>query len=162
MENNLSLLRKMAFLGTGGISAPMGWLSQASSNGAYTLWIKSLKKYDVSEVNLLSTINPGVGIFFVWFYSFLSNALQTKMTIIVGQCLFQFAVQFAFVIWKSALNFKWAAVATGICPGCAFANRVLLGKPYSYANLLPSSMRAKRSGAVLGAGMISLPLCLRS
>jgi hypothetical protein len=92
---------------------PWGWSSQASSNGAYTLWIKSLKRYDVSEVNLLSTINPGVGIFFVWFFSFLSDALQTKMPIIVGQCLFQFAMQFAFTIWSSPLKFKWVAVATG-------------------------------------------------
>jgi hypothetical protein len=107
---------------------PWGWSSQASSNGAYTLWIKSLKRYDVSEVNLLSTINPGVGIFFVWFFSFLSDALQTKMPISVGQCLFQFAMQYAFTIWKSPLNFKWAAVATG------YAQVALSPLVYSWAN----------------------------
>ncbi|KAI1617099.1 major facilitator superfamily domain-containing protein [Exophiala viscosa] len=92
---------------------PWGWSNAASSNGAYTLWIKSLKQYDTSEVNLLSTVNPGVGIFFVWFYSFLSDALQTRMPIIVGQCLFQFVMQFAFVIWKSPTAYKWAALSTG-------------------------------------------------
>ena len=107
---------------------PWGWSSQASSNGAYTLWIKSLKRYDVSEVNLLSTVNPGVGIFFVWFYSFLSDALQTKMPIIVVQCLFQFGMQFAFVFWKSSFNFKWAAVATG------YAQVALSPIVYSWAN----------------------------
>jgi MFS family permease len=107
---------------------PWGWSSQASSNGAYTLWIKSLKRYDVSEVNLLSTVNPGVGIFFVWFYSFLSDALQTKMPIIAEQCLFQFAIQMAFVFWKSSFNFKWAAVATG------YAQVALSPIVYSWAN----------------------------
>ncbi|EXJ92337.1 hypothetical protein A1O3_00887 [Capronia epimyces CBS 606.96] len=92
---------------------PWQFSSSASTNGAYTLWIKSLKEYSTYRVNLLSTINPGVGIFFVWFYSFLSDALQTRMPIIVGQCLFQFAIQFAFVIWDSPKAYKWAAVSTG-------------------------------------------------
>jgi len=92
---------------------PWGFGSSAATNGAYTLWIKSLKKYSTSKVNLLSTIDPGVGILFVWFYSFLSDALQTRMPIIVGQCLFQFVIQFAFVIWKSPTAYKWVAVSTG-------------------------------------------------
>jgi len=107
---------------------PWGWSSMASSNGAYTLWIKSLKEYSVSEVNLLSTINPGVGIFFVWFYSFLSDALQTKMPIIVGQCLFQFAMQLAFTIWNTPKAYKWAAVSTG------YAQVSLSPLVYSWAN----------------------------
>lgn len=91
------------------------WLlgCQPSGNGAYTLWIKSLGKYDTSKVNLLSTINPGVGIFFVLLYSFLADGLQTKLPIIIGQCLFQFAMQFAFVIWSSPASYKWAALSTG-------------------------------------------------
>jgi len=36
------------------------------------------------------------------------------------------------------------------------------GKPYSHTNLLPFSMRAEGIGAVSGAGMIRLSLCLRS
>lgn len=92
---------------------PWGFGTSPSSNGAYTLWIKSLKQYSTYRVNLLSTINPGVGILFVWFYSFLSDALQTRMPIIVGQCIFAFVMQFAFVIWKSPTAYKWAALSTG-------------------------------------------------
>ncbi len=86
---------------------------QPSGNGAYTLWIKSLGTHTTSELNLLTAVNPGVGLFLILFYSFLSDVLQTKIPIIVGQCLLQFSLQMAFVVWPSPVSYKWSAVATG-------------------------------------------------
>jgi MFS family permease len=107
---------------------PWGWSNMPSSNGAYTLWIKSLGKYSVAEVNRLSTINPGVGIFFVWLYSFLSDSLQTKMPIIVGQCLFGFVTQLGFAIWNVPVGYKWLGVVTG------YAQTAVSPIVYSWAN----------------------------
>jgi hypothetical protein len=107
---------------------PWGWSSTPSSNGAYTLWIKSLKRYSVPEVNRLSTINPGVGIFFIWFYSFMSDALQTKMPIIVAQCGFAFVTQMGFVVWDVPEGYKWLGMIVG------YSQTAVSPLVYSWAN----------------------------
>jgi MFS family permease len=107
---------------------PWGWSSNASSNGAYTLWIKSLQRYSVPEVNRLSTINPGVGIFFIWFYSFMSDALQTKMPIIVAQCAFAFVTQMGFVVWNVPEGYKWLGMIVG------YSQTAVSPIVYSWAN----------------------------
>lgn len=101
---------------------------QPSGNGAYTLWIKSLGTHTTSELNLLTAVNPGVGLFLILFYSFLSDILQTKIPIIIGQCLLQFALQMAFTVWDSPVGYKWAAVATG------YGMNALSPILYSWAN----------------------------
>lgn len=87
---------------------------QPSGNGAYTLWIKSLGIYSTPRVNELTAVNPGVGLFMVFLYSFLSDHIQAKIPIIIFQCLLQFSLQLAFPLWNhSSVAYKWAAVATG-------------------------------------------------
>ncbi|EPE02585.1 mfs transporter [Ophiostoma piceae UAMH 11346] len=102
---------------------------QPSGNGAYTLWIKSLGKYSTARLNELTAINPGVGLFFILFYAFLSDQLQTKLPIILFQGVLAFSLQLAFPLWdRSSTAYKWAAVATG------YGQNAVAPLLYSWAN----------------------------
>ncbi|KIW09931.1 hypothetical protein PV08_11707 [Exophiala spinifera] len=112
------------------------------SQGAYTLWIKSQKRYTTVEVNNLTTVAPCTAILFVVTFAWLSDRYGHRATLpIFGFAhLIEFLGQLAFVAYDhTSVGYKWFGVAV------SQVTNATVPIMYSWANLICASDAEERA-----------------
>lgn len=82
------------------------------SGGTYLLWIKSLGRYDIAEVNNLGSTAPAVGIFYLFLFCFVSDMFLGRAWAISLSYGWNMIGLIILVIWKVPGSAKWFAYNT--------------------------------------------------
>ncbi|KAI9733927.1 MAG: MFS transporter (Seo1) [Cirrosporium novae-zelandiae] len=83
-----------------------------TSSGGFLLWLKSLNRYSVSEINNLNAISPGLGMLYVLFLSFGSDLFLGRMGAIVLGYSVQITSLLILSVWNVPEPAKWFAFMT--------------------------------------------------
>lgn len=85
------------------------FFNTSANSAAFLLWIKSLKRYSVPQLNNFGTIAPAVGILFVLFINFSADLGIGRPGAITLACAFNFIAMVILSIWDVPETAKWFA-----------------------------------------------------
>ncbi|CZR64586.1 related to putative transporter SEO1 [Phialocephala subalpina] len=100
------------------------------ANGAFLLWVKSLKRFSIPEINNLGTIPPAVGMFFCLFVNFSADMAIGRTVAFISLATLNFTVLVILAIWNVPEGAKWFAFAM------SSATSAMIPLIYSWANTL--------------------------
>lgn len=83
-----------------------------ANTAAFILWIKSLHRFDVSQINKLSTIAPALGIFYSLFIGFGADLFLGRPTAITLASVYNLTGLIILSIWTVPESAKWFAFST--------------------------------------------------
>jgi hypothetical protein len=81
----------------------------SANSAAFLLWIKSLQRYSVPQLNNFGAIAPAVGIFLVLFINFSADLVLGRAGAITLACAFNFTALVILSIWNVPEAAKWFA-----------------------------------------------------
>lgn len=85
------------------------WLSSNASSGSYLLWLKSLKRYSIPELNNLSVIPSAIFFGLLLFAAFWSDVFESKyQAVIISQVLNMYG-NIVLSIWNVSESLKKSA-----------------------------------------------------
>ncbi|SCU81084.1 LAME_0B05600g1_1 [Lachancea meyersii CBS 8951] len=87
------------------------WNNNNGSSGAYLLWLKSLKKYSIPEINKLSMITPALGMIYLLVTGIFADKLHSRWGAIVLTQVFNFTGNVILAAWNVPQGAKWFAYA---------------------------------------------------
>lgn len=82
------------------------------SGGTHLLWIKSLGRYDVAQVNNLGTTAPAIGIFYLYLFCFASDLFLGKAWALSISYTWNMIVVLILLMWNVPESAKWFAYNT--------------------------------------------------
>ncbi|SCU91925.1 LADA_0F13036g1_1 [Lachancea dasiensis] len=85
------------------------WNNNNGSSGAYLLWLKSLQKYSIPEVNKLAMITPALGMIYLFGTSLFADKLHSRWGAIVVTQVFNFIGNVILAAWNVPQSAKWFA-----------------------------------------------------
>ncbi|SCU99102.1 LAFA_0G22012g1_1 [Lachancea sp. 'fantastica'] len=85
------------------------WNNNNGSSGAYLLWLKSLKKYSIPELNRLSMITPALGMIYLASTGVFADKLRSRWGAIVVTQVFNFIGNVILAAWDVPQGAKWFA-----------------------------------------------------
>lgn len=89
------------------------WLSGLHvSGGTYLLWIKSMKRYNVSEINNLGSTAPAIGIFYLVIFCFASDMFLGRAWALSISYSWDMIGVLICLIWNVPESAKWFAYNT--------------------------------------------------
>ncbi|KAF2796770.1 MFS general substrate transporter [Melanomma pulvis-pyrius CBS 109.77] len=89
------------------------WLSGLHvSGGTYLLWIKSLKRYNVKDLNNLGSTAPGIGILYLLVFCFASDLFLGRTLALSISYSWNMIGVLILVIWNVPESAKWFAYNT--------------------------------------------------
>lgn len=100
------------------------------ANSAFLLWVKSLKRFSIPEINNLRTIPPAVGMFFCLFVNFSADMAIGRTVAFIFLATLNFIVLVILAIWNVPEGAKWFALAM------SSATSAMIPLIYSWANTL--------------------------
>ncbi|TLS22226.1 uncharacterized protein PpBr36_10051 [Pyricularia pennisetigena] len=119
------------------------------SVGGYLLWIKSLNRYNATEINQLGSIAPALGIAYTLIASFASDLLLGPMWTIVAASLFNASGLVILVIWDVPEGMLWYAFST------MFWSSSIAGVLGGWVNSLLRDSPSERSFTIIMVTIIS-------
>lgn len=88
------------------------FFNTTANTAAFILWIKSLHRFNTSQINRLSTIAPGLGIFYVLFIGFGADLFLGRAGAITLASLYNLISLIILSIWEVPESAKWFAFST--------------------------------------------------
>ncbi|KAH3673099.1 hypothetical protein WICMUC_003932 [Wickerhamomyces mucosus] len=133
------------------------WNSSNNGYNGFALWLKSLDRYTVPEINRLTTIPSTLGIFFILAVCFSADALRSRTFAITWAELFNFSSSLILAIWEVPESSKWYAFYIG-CFGVTISsviygwlNDIMRHDPQERAIVLCiANMFSNQSQALIG------------
>ncbi|CUM63884.1 uncharacterized protein PRCAT00001472001 [Priceomyces carsonii] len=86
-----------------------GFNSSNSSSGSFALWLKSLNRYSVEELNNLTAIPPALGIIWLIITTFGADFSRKRFLMIIFAQLMNFIGNVILTIWDVNEKAKWFA-----------------------------------------------------
>lgn len=83
-----------------------------TSTGGFLLWLKSLHRYSASRLNVLGTLPPAIGIFYVLFTCFASDLVLGPALAITMACTWNVLGLIILIVWDVPDSAKWFAFMT--------------------------------------------------
>lgn len=90
-----------------------GYNSNSASTGAFALWLKSLKKYSIPQINNYTCVPPAVGIFFVLFICGGADIFKKRFIMIALAQVFNMIGNAVLAAWPSSEGAKWFGFSLG-------------------------------------------------
>ncbi|KAE8443399.1 hypothetical protein EG329_001879 [Mollisiaceae sp. DMI_Dod_QoI] len=100
------------------------------ANGGFLLWVKSLKRFSIPEINNLGAIPPAVGIFFCLFINFSADMAIGRTIAFLILAALNFTLLVILAIWNVPEAAKWFAFAM------SSGTSAMIPLIYSWANTL--------------------------
>lgn len=88
------------------------FFNTSSNTAAMLLWLKSLNRYSIPEMNQYNTIPPALGIFYVLFVNFSADLGFGRAKAITLASLLNISGLLILTIWNVPESAKWYAFAT--------------------------------------------------
>lgn len=85
------------------------WLSSNASSGSYLLWLKSLKRYSVVELNNLSVIPSAIFFALLMFDAFWSDILESKYQAVIISQILNLYGNIVLSVWDVSESLKKSA-----------------------------------------------------
>ncbi|KAF0268355.1 hypothetical protein FOG48_02532 [Hanseniaspora uvarum] len=85
------------------------WLSSNASSGSYLLWLKSLKRYSVVELNNLSVIPSAIFFALLMFAAFWSDILESKYQAVIISQILNLYGNIVLSVWDVSESLKKSA-----------------------------------------------------
>ncbi|KAH3685919.1 hypothetical protein WICPIJ_003108 [Wickerhamomyces pijperi] len=104
------------------------WCNNNGTNGAYVLWLKSLKRYSIPKVNQLSAISPAVGILWLILCGLYADLMHSRYQAVVISQVFNFIGNVILAVWDVPEGAKWFAFMLSYSGWC------MAPVNYSWAN----------------------------
>ncbi|KAI6354925.1 hypothetical protein MCOR25_008411 [Pyricularia grisea] len=119
------------------------------STGGYLLWIKSLNRYNATEINQLGSIAPALGIAYTLMASFASDMFLGPMWTIIAASLFNATGLVILTIWDVPEGALWYAFST------MFWSSSISGVLGGWVNSLLRDSPSERSFTIIMVTIIS-------
>lgn len=104
------------------------WCNNNGTNGAYVLWLKSLKRYSIPKVNQLSALSPAVGILWLLLCGLYADLMHSRYQAVVISQIFNFIGNIILAVWDVPEGAKWFAFMLSYAGWC------MAPVNYSWAN----------------------------
>lgn len=85
------------------------WNNNNGSSGAYLLWLKSLKRFSVPELNRLSMVTPALGMIYLTLTGLFADKLHSRWGAILATQVFNFMGNVILAAWNVPEGAKWFA-----------------------------------------------------